>query len=62
MAGPLVLNDAVGSPCARRIRIVPLEKGLRWATRALDLTRLEQKRPEYRVISESNLITVWPSR
>ena len=73
MTDSLVLYDAVGSPCARRVRIVLLEKGLRWETRALDLTRLEQKRPEYlalnpngvvptlvhgdRVIYESNVIT-----
>jgi glutathione S-transferase len=68
-----VLYDAVGSPCARRVRIVLLEKGLAWESRALDLTRLEQKRPEYlalnpngvvptllhgeRVVYESNVIT-----
>jgi glutathione S-transferase len=73
MTASLILYDAVGSPCARRVRIVLLEKGLRWETRALDLTRLEQKRPEYlalnpngvvptlvhgeRVIYESNVIT-----
>jgi glutathione S-transferase len=73
MTEPLVLYDAVGSPCARRVRIVLIEKGLHWETRALDLTRLEQKRPEYlqlnpngvvptlvhgeRVIYESNVIT-----
>jgi glutathione S-transferase len=69
----LVLYDAVGSPCARRVRIALLEKGLTWHTRLLDLTKMEQKRPEYlalnpngvvptlldgdRVIFESNVIT-----
>jgi glutathione S-transferase len=69
----LVLYDFHGSPCARRVRAVMLEKGLRWTTRLVDLTRLEQKRPEYlalnpngvvptlvhgdRVIWESNVIT-----
>lgn len=69
----LVLYDFHGSPCARRVRAVLLEKGLRWITRLVDLTRLEQKRPEYlalnpngvvptlvhgdRVIWESNVIT-----
>jgi len=69
----LVLYDAEGSPCARRVRIVLLEKGLAWETRLLDLTKMEQKRPEYlalnpngivptlvhgdRVIYESNVIT-----
>ncbi|HKM99816.1 MAG TPA: glutathione S-transferase family protein [Candidatus Binataceae bacterium] len=67
------LYDFHGSPCARRVRIVLLEKGLPWQTRLVDLTRMEQKRPEYlalnpngvvptlvhgdRVIYESNVIT-----
>lgn len=69
----LVLYDTPGSPCARRVRIALLEKGLAWTTRLVDLTRLEQKRPEYlalnpngvvptllhgaRVVYESNVIT-----
>ena len=42
----ITLYDTPGSPCARRVRIVLLEKGLAWTTRVLDLTKLEQKRPE----------------
>jgi glutathione S-transferase len=73
MAEALTLYDAPGSPCARRVRAVLLEKGLAWTTRVLDLTRMEQKRPEYlalnpngvvptlvhgdRVLYESNVIT-----
>jgi glutathione S-transferase len=69
----LTLYDTPGSPCARRVRIVLHEKELTWATRLIDLTRMEQKRPEYlalnpngvvptlvhddRVIYESNVIT-----
>lgn len=69
----IVLYDALGSPCARRVRIVLIEKGLAWTTREVDLTRMEQKRPEYlalnpngvvptllhgrRVLYESNVIT-----
>jgi len=72
-APPLVLYDAPGSPCARRVRISLLEKGLPWDTVIVDLSRLEQKRPEYlrlnpngvvptlvhgeRVVYESNVIT-----
>jgi glutathione S-transferase len=72
-ADPITLYDYHGSPCARRVRIVLLEKGLSWTTRLVDLTRMEQKRPEYlklnpngvvptlvhgkRVIYESNVIT-----
>jgi glutathione S-transferase len=70
---PITLYDYHGSPCARRVRIVLLEKGLPWTTRLVDLTKMEQKRPEYvrlnpngvvptlvhgeRVIYESNVIT-----
>ncbi|HUO04120.1 MAG TPA: glutathione S-transferase family protein [Candidatus Binataceae bacterium] len=73
MKDTLILYDFHGSPCARRVRIVMLEKGLEWETRIVDLTRMEQKRPEYlalnpnglvptlvhgdRVIYESNVIT-----
>jgi glutathione S-transferase len=73
MADVLTLYDAHGSPCARRVRAVLLEKGLSWTTRLVDLTRMEQKRPEYlalnpngvvptlvhgdRVVYESNVIT-----
>ena len=73
MTNVLTLYDAHGSPCARRVRAVLLEKGLSWTTRLVDLTRMEQKRPEYlalnpnglvptlvhgdRVIYESNVIT-----
>jgi glutathione S-transferase len=37
----LALYDFQGSPCARRVRIVLLEKGLDWTTRIVDLTRME---------------------
>jgi glutathione S-transferase len=73
MNDQIILYDFHGSPCARRVRIVLLEKGLEWETRMVDLTRMEQKKPEYlklnpnglvptlvhgdRVIYESNVIT-----
>ena len=73
MTDPITLYDSPGSPCARRVRAVLLEKGLAWITRLVDLTRMEQKRPEYlalnpngvvptlvhgdRVLYESNVIT-----
>jgi len=73
MSEAITLYDSHGSPCARRVRAVLLEKGLEWTTRLVDLTRLEQKRPEYlalnpngvvptlvhgdRVLYESNVIT-----
>ena len=69
----LLLYDHPSSPCARRVRIALVEKGLHWDTQLVDLSRLEQRRPEYlrlnpngfvptlahgeRVIYESNVIT-----
>jgi glutathione S-transferase len=69
----LVLYDNFGSPCARRVRITLLEKGLVWDTQMIDLSRLEQRRLDYlkinpngfvpalahgsRVVFESNVIT-----
>jgi glutathione S-transferase len=69
----LIVYDHPSSPCARRVRITLLEKELVWETQIIDLSRLEQRRPEYlrlnpngfvptlahgeRVIYESNVIT-----
>lgn len=72
---PLLLYDYGGSPCARRVRISLFEKGLRWDTQTIDLSRLQQRSPDYlainpnglvpclahgsRVIWESNVITLY---
>lgn len=69
----LLLYDHPASPCARRARIVLIEKGLAFRSHVLDLTRMEQKAPWYlalnpngivptlvhgdRVVYESNVIT-----
>jgi glutathione S-transferase len=45
MPETLMLYDYHGSPCARRVRIVLLEKGLRWTTRLVDLTRWSRRAP-----------------
>lgn len=73
MADDLVLYDHPASPCARRVRIALLEKGLGWRSRVIDLEHMEQKSPWYlalnpngivptlqhgdRVVWESNVIT-----
>jgi glutathione S-transferase len=73
MGDDLVLYDHVASPCARRVRITLIEKGLRWRSRPIDLEHMEQKSPWYlalnpngivptlqhgaRVVWESNVIT-----
>ena len=56
MTTALTLYDFQGSPCARRVRIVLLEKGLAWTTRIVDLTRMEQKRPEYLALNPNGLV------
>src|SRR5439155_12078142 len=56
MSEAITLYDAHGSPCARRVRAVLLEKGLSWTTRLVDLTRMEQKRPEYLALSPNGVV------
>jgi len=56
MKNALTLYDFQGSPCARRVRIVLLEKGLAWTTRIVDLTKMEQKRPEYLALNPNGLV------
>jgi glutathione S-transferase len=56
MNDAITLYDAHGSPCARRVRAVLLEKGIPWTTRLLDLTRLEQKHPEYLVLNPNGVV------
>jgi glutathione S-transferase len=56
VADDLILYDFHGSPCARRVRAVLLEKGLGWTTRLVDLTRLEQKRPAYLALNPNGVV------
>src|SRR5438309_3452407 len=56
MTESITLYDAPGSPCARRVRAVLLEKGLAWTTRLVDLTRMEQKRPEYLALYPNGVV------
>jgi glutathione S-transferase len=69
----IILYDAEASPCARRVRISMIEKGLRWDSVWIDLSALQQRRADYlsinpngfvpslahagRVLYESNVIT-----
>jgi glutathione S-transferase len=56
MADELVLYDHPGSPCARRVRITLLEKGLSWRTRLIDLERMEQKSPWYLALNPNGIV------
>jgi glutathione S-transferase len=73
MPDEIALYDHAASPCARRVRIALIEKGVAWRSRPIDLEHMEQKSPWYlalnpngivptlqhgdRVIWESNVIT-----
>ncbi|RIL03442.1 MAG: hypothetical protein DCC71_15250 [Proteobacteria bacterium] len=52
----LLLYDHPHSPCARRVRIALLEKGLAWRSRVLDLTRMEQKAPWYLALNPNGIV------
>ena len=52
----LLLYDYGASPCARRCRITMLEKGLAWDTEIIDLSRLEQRNPEYLRIDPNGFV------
>ena len=49
----LVLYDFHGSPCARRVRAVLLEKGLTWETRLVDLLPDSTPGPEAEVLARA---------
>lgn len=52
----LILYDNALSPCARRVRISLIEKGLAWETQNIDLSRLEQRSPRYLTINPNGLV------
>ncbi|TFZ05927.1 glutathione S-transferase family protein [Ramlibacter henchirensis] len=54
----LLLYDYPASPCARRVRITLVEKGLAWDTQQIDLSRLEQRHPDYLAINPNGLVPV----
>jgi glutathione S-transferase len=52
----IILYDHPLSPCARRVRITLIEKGLSWETQNIDLSRLEQRSPRYLAINPNGLV------
>src|SRR5207249_4188425 len=52
----LVLYDYGGSPCARRVRITLVGEGLEWDAEVIDLSRLEQRNPEYLAINPNGFV------
>lgn len=52
----LILFDFPGSPCARRVKITMIEKGLTWENIIVDLSRMEQKNPAYLAINPNGKV------
>jgi glutathione S-transferase len=52
----IILYDADGSPCARRVKISLMEKGVPFVVQKIDLSRLEQRSPAYLSINPNGLV------
>jgi glutathione S-transferase len=52
----ILLYDALGSPCARRVRITLLEKGKPWDSSWIDLSTLQQRHPDYLAINPNGFV------
>jgi len=55
-AGEIVLYDHAASPCARRVRIALIEKGVRWRSRPIDLEHMEQKSAWYLALNPNGIV------
>ncbi len=56
MGADILLFDAPGSPCARRVKIALLEKQLPFERIEVDLAAMEQKRPEYLALNPNGVV------
>jgi glutathione S-transferase len=56
MADALILYDAANSPCARRVRMVLIEKRLPFEIRWLNLGLMDQKQPWYLKLNPNGLV------
>ncbi|OUS26883.1 hypothetical protein A9Q99_16850 [Gammaproteobacteria bacterium 45_16_T64] len=56
MKHDIVLYDYEGSPCARRVKIFLIEKGIPFRTQIVNLSKMEQKSPEYLEINPNGLV------
>ncbi|WP_051927668.1 glutathione S-transferase family protein [Ruegeria halocynthiae] len=52
----LIVYDAPGSPCARRVKISLIEKGLQFQRIAVNLTAMEQKRSDYLALNPNGVV------
>ncbi len=56
MKNEIILYDYEASPCARRVKICLMEKGIPYTTQIIDLSKMEQKNPEYLRINPNGLV------
>ena len=56
MKDEIVLYDYEASPCARRVKVFLIEKGIEFTTQTIDLSKMEQKSPEYLRINPNGLV------
>ena len=56
MKNEIILYDYEASPCARRVKICLMEKGISYRTQIIDLAKMEQKNPEYLRINPNGLV------
>ncbi len=56
MKNEIILYDYEASPCARRVKICLMEKGIPYKTQTIDLSKMEQKNPDYLRINPNGLV------
>jgi glutathione S-transferase len=52
----LILYDAIGSPCGRRVRMTLFEKGLDYRHVMIDLAGMQQKSPDYLALNPNGIV------
>lgn len=56
MNDELIVYDYDSSPCVRRVKMTLIEKGKSYQRQIVDLTKMEQKSPEYLAINPNGLV------
>lgn len=52
----IVVYDYDASPCVRRVKMTLIEKGLDYRIQSIDLSKMQQKSPEYLAINPNGLV------
>ncbi|MCG8671659.1 MAG: glutathione S-transferase family protein [Pseudomonadales bacterium] len=56
MTQDIILYDYDGSPCSRRVKITLIEKGITFKIQSIDLSKMQQKHPDYLNINPNGLV------